>query len=239
MGHGLTNVRLGFVELQQCVLRSPTGCGAGQLAAPTQAHIADQYDYSQPLSTTAAAPAQDVTDQASSVFDQARDAFKQGNYAQAIQLDQQAAGQTPNDPTLHEFLALARFAQGQYDQAASPLFAVLSVGPGWNWTTLIGNYPDANIYTQQLRVPESFVKANPQSAPAHFVLGYHYVCQGHNDAASEQYQEDQARLQPSDKFWAQLAAQLPSPPRPRRRQCQTRLLSQQNPANRERFPANG
>jgi tetratricopeptide (TPR) repeat protein len=178
--------------------------GAGQVAAPAQAN---QYDYSQPLSTTAAAPAQTVTDQASAVFDQARDAFKQGNYAQAVQLDQQALGQTPNDPTLHEFLALAQFAQGQYDQAASPLFAVLSVGPGWNWTTLIGNYADANVYTQQIRSLESYVKANPQSAPAHFVLGYHYVCQGHNAAAASQYQEA-ARLQPTDKLSAQLAAQL-------------------------------
>ena len=124
-----------------------------------------------------------------------------------MQLVQQALGQTPNDPTLHEFLALAQFAQGQYDQAASPLFAVLSVGPGWNWTTLISNYADANVYTQQIRALEAYVKANPQSAPAHFVLGYHYVCQGHNDAAANQYQEA-ARLQPTDKLSAQLAAQL-------------------------------
>jgi hypothetical protein len=35
-----------------------------------------------------------------------------------------------NDTSLHEFLALVYFAQGKYDKAAEPLYAVLSVGPG-------------------------------------------------------------------------------------------------------------
>ena len=72
---------------------------------------------------------------------------------------------------------------------------------------MIGNYADADVYTQQLRALEAYVKANPQSAPAHFVLGYHYLTQGHNDAAAKQY-EEAARLQPTDKLSAQLAAQL-------------------------------
>ena len=62
-----------------------------------------------------------------SAYDQARAAFKAGDYAQAVQLDQQALAQTPNDATMHEFLALAYFAQGKYQQAAAPLYAVLSV----------------------------------------------------------------------------------------------------------------
>jgi tetratricopeptide (TPR) repeat protein len=198
--------------------------GAGQLAAPTQARAASRndvssatgggsaaaYDYSQPISTTAAPPAAPVASQASAGFDQACGAFKQGNYAQAVQLGQQALGQMPNDPTLHEFLALGLFAQGQYNQAAAPLYAVLSIGPGWNWTTLIGMYPEADVYTQQLRALESYSKANPDSAPAHFVLGYHYLTQGHNEAARKQF-DAAARLQPADKLSAQLAAQLQPP----------------------------
>ena len=85
--------------------------------------------------------------QANTAFDQARDAFKAGDYAKALQLDQQALAQTPNDRTLHEFLALVYFAQGKYDQAAEPLYAVLSVAPGWDWTTLSGMYPDVDTYT--------------------------------------------------------------------------------------------
>ena len=218
LGHGLADVRLGFFGYNNAYYGLPQ-LSAGQLAAPTQAR-GRSYDYSQPISTTAAAPAAGVTDQATTVFDQARDAFKQGNYAQAIQLGQQALGQTPNDPTLHEFLALALFAQGQYDQAASPLYAVLSVGPGWNWTTLIGMYPDANS-TPAAPALEAYVKANPQSAPGHFVLGYHYVCQGHNEAAAKQF-EEAARLQPSDTLSAQLAAHLQPSAAKAADQCQTR-----------------
>src|SRR5208283_6017125 len=88
--------------------------------------------------------------------------------------------------------------------------AVLTIGPGWNWTTLIGAYAEADLYTQQIRALESYIKANPQSAPAHFVLGYHYLTQGHNDAAAKQF-EKAAGLQPADKLSAQLAAQLQPP----------------------------
>ncbi len=163
----------------------PIGGGGNQPPAGTGA---PPFDYSQPISTTAAAPAAPVVSQATAGFDQARDAFKQGNYALAVQLGEQALGQMPNDPNIHQFLALGLFAQGQYDQAAAPLYAVLTIGPGWNWTTLIGAYAEADTYTQQIRALEAYVKANPQSAPAHFVLGYHYLTQGHNDAAAKQFE---------------------------------------------------
>jgi tetratricopeptide (TPR) repeat protein len=181
----------------------PIGGGGNQPGPPP-------FDYSQPISTTAEAPSAPVASTATAGFDQARDAFRQGNYALAVQLAEQALGQMPNDPNIHQFLALGLFAQGQYDQAAAPLYAVLTIGPGWNWTTLISAYAEADTYTQQLRALEAYVRANPQSAPAHFVVGYHYLTQGHNDAAAKQF-EDAARLQPSDKLSAQLAAQLQPP----------------------------
>jgi len=43
---------------------------------------------------------------------------------------------------------------------------------------LIGNYSDSSLYTGQLRGLEDFVKANPQSAKAQFVLAYHYISDG-------------------------------------------------------------
>ena len=73
--------------------------GRARLPLPRR-RAAAAYDYSQPISTTAAAPDAPVADQASAGFDQARDAFKQGNYPQAVQLGQQALGQMPNDPNL-------------------------------------------------------------------------------------------------------------------------------------------
>ena len=168
---------------------------------------ASAYNYSQPLNTAAAPPEETAASQATTVFDQARDAFKAGDYSTALQRIQQALGPMPNDATMHEFLALVLFAQGTYDQAAAPLYAVLSIGPGWDWTTLISNYSDANLYTQQLRSLEAFVKANPGSAQAHFVLAYHYITQGHGDAAAGQLKQVVA-IQPSDTLSAQLLGKL-------------------------------
>ena len=171
----------------------------------TAAVASPASDYSQPISTTAAAPPPAVASQASSAYDQARDAFRAGDYAQALQLDQQALAQTPNDTTLHEFLALVYFAQGNYPQAAAPLYAVLSTRPGWDWTTLSGMYPDVDTYTAQLRELEAYVRSNPDSAQARFVLGYQYLAQGHDPEAITQLKYV-VRLQPGDTVSAQLIA---------------------------------
>jgi tetratricopeptide (TPR) repeat protein len=142
------------------------GYGSGGVAqtAPVQqpddsqqTNAAPASNYSQPISTTAQPPEQAVALQASSSYDQARDAFKAGNYAQALQLDQQALAQTPNDTALHEFLALAYFAQGNYQQAAAPLYAVLSTRPGWDWTTLSGCTPTSTL------IPASSERWKPSS----------------------------------------------------------------------------
>ena len=183
------------------------GAGGGaQSVAPQQAAAAP-YNYSQPISTTAAPPEQAVASQSASALDQARDAFKAGDYGKASQLDQQALAQAPNDTSLHEFLGLVYFAQGKYDQAAEPLYAVLSVGPGWDWTTVSGMYPDVETYTRQLRALEASVRANPNSAPARFVLAYQYLVQGHDQNAVDQLKAA-VRLQPGDTLSAQLIAHL-------------------------------
>jgi tetratricopeptide (TPR) repeat protein len=189
-----------------------TGMGAAGAVQPVNqpqpaGGAASAPDYSQPLNTAAAVPTPTAADQATAVFDQAREAFRSNDYDAALRLDQQAIAQMPNDATMHELLALVFFAHGKYDQAAGPLYAVLSVGPGWDWTTLIGNYSDANLYTDQLRNLETYVKANRTSAPARFVLAYHYITQGHKDAAAAQLKEVVA-LQPNDTLSAQLIGKL-------------------------------
>jgi tetratricopeptide (TPR) repeat protein len=183
------------------------GGGVAQTAAVQQPAAAPGSDYSQPISTTAAAPDQAVASQAASAYDQAVAAFRSGDYAQAIQLDQQALAQTPNDTNMHEFLALAYFAQAKYSEAAAPLYAVLSVRPGWDWTTLSGMYPDVDTYTVQVRALEAYVRSNPDSAQAHFVLAYQYLAQGHDSAAVTQL-KDVVRLQPSDTISAQIVAAI-------------------------------
>jgi tetratricopeptide (TPR) repeat protein len=182
--------------------------GAVQQPANAQPATASPgYDYSQPISTTAPPPEAAVVGQANSAFDQAREAFKAGDFARAFQLDQQAIAQTPNDLTLHEFLALVSFAQGQYQQAAAPLYAVLSVRPGWDWTTLSGMYADVETYTGQVRALEAFLKTNPDSAQGRFVLAYHYLVQGHDPNAVDQLKWV-VKLQPGDTLAPQLIARL-------------------------------
>ena len=167
------------------------------------------YDYSRPIDATANPPVDSVTQQAMSTFDQAREAFKNGDYNTALNLVDQALKQVPNDPTLHEFRALVLFALGRYEEAAASLYAVLSVGPGWDWSTMISLYGNPDDYTRQLRALEAYVAQHTQSAAARFVLAYHYLTAGHPEAAAEQYRQVIA-LQPKDQLSAQLLRQLQS-----------------------------
>ncbi len=105
----------------------------------------------------------------------------------------------PNDATLHEFRTLNLFALKRYDEAAGVLYAVLSAGPGWDWTTLIGLYGDPETYTQQLRALESHCSQNRQAAAPRFVLGYHYLTDGNAEAAVRQF-KIVAELQPKDQL---------------------------------------
>ncbi len=171
---------------------------------------ASTFDYSQPLDTQSQPPPPQVADPAVAKFDSARESFKRGDYASALRLTDEALKTLPNDATLHEFRALTLFAAGQYEQAAIPLYAVLSVGPGWDWTTMIGLYPTADVYTKQLRALEQFIKKNPKSSGARFVLAYQYLTQGHNSEALGQLKEVQ-KLAPGDALSAQLIKTL-SPP---------------------------
>ena len=168
------------------------------------------YDYSQPIDTQSAPPPEEVANPAVAKFDSARAAFGTGDYAGALQLTDEALKVLQNDATLHEFRALVLFAVGKYDLAAGPLYAVLSVGPGWDWTTMAGLYPNIDVYTSQLRKLEAFVSANPTSTAGRFVLAYHYLTQGHTEAAVSQLKQVVA-LAPQDTLSAQLVKQF-SPP---------------------------
>jgi hypothetical protein len=177
------------------------------VSSPGVVATAVPYDYSQPIDMVSAPPAESVLDEAATLFNSARDTFKQGNFAQALQQADAALAKNPNDTSLHEFRALCLFALGRYDEAAAPLYAVLSVGPGWDWPTLIGLYPNVNVYTAQLRALESYVKSNPQSASARFVLAYHYLTEGFFDEATTLLRQVVA-LKPNDTLSAKLLEQI-------------------------------
>jgi tetratricopeptide (TPR) repeat protein len=180
------------------------GYGYGGNAAVAQPVA---YDYSLPIDPQGSTPDEAVVSQATTVFDSAREAFKNGDYTRALELVDQALKTTPNDATLHEFRALCLFALQRYDEAAAVLYAVLSVGPGWDWTTLISLYGDPETYTQQLRALESYCSQHSQSAAPRFVLGYHYLTQGHAEAAVRQLTVV-SKLQPKDQLTAQLIQQI-------------------------------
>jgi tetratricopeptide (TPR) repeat protein len=191
----------------------------------TPAYAGTYLDYSQPIPVTAdsqsnaqtggatdpdapvitpeEAPPSPEVQAALKPFDDARTAFKAGDYDQALSKTDEALKSLPNDAALHEFRALVLFAQAKYQDAAAVIYSVLSVGPGWDWTTLSSMYADVDVYTRQLRSLEDYSKQHPDSADAAFVLGYHYLSCGHKEAAAKQFQ-NVARLLPNDQLAPQL-----------------------------------
>jgi tetratricopeptide (TPR) repeat protein len=169
-------------------------------------------DYTQPIVTTTALP--DANASASMIAvtesERARTAFSSGDYATALEFVDRALSSTPSDVALHELRALCLFALHRYKDAAGTLYAVLSVGPGWDWTTISSLYSDAAVYTQQLRALEDYVRQNPESSEGPFVLAYHYMTQGHLDAADRQLKEV-SRLVPNDQVSRQLLAMIAPP----------------------------
>lgn len=179
-------------------------------------------NYSQPIVTSApptdppadSAPlisAPPTTDQqASKLLGDARTSFYGEDYVGALAQVNQAIQKSPSDPVLHEFRGLVLFATKKYDQAAPTIYAVLSAGPGWDWTTLVSLYADVDTYTQQLRSLEKYRRENPQSAQARFLLAYHYLTGGHSAAALTEFKEV-VKLQPADQLSAQMVKTLTPP----------------------------
>jgi tetratricopeptide (TPR) repeat protein len=172
------------------------------------------FDYSQPIvvAQTAASPpgiqaGLSAEQQATPLLDAARNAFMQGDYKTALAQVDQAIVQVPNDTVLHEFRGLVLFALGRYKEAAAADYAVLSAGPGWDWTTLSALYPSVDVYTAQLRALEQYAKSNPAASDAKFLLAEHYLTCGYTDAAAAQFKEV-VQLNPKDQLSAQLLNSL-------------------------------
>jgi tetratricopeptide (TPR) repeat protein len=165
------------------------------------------YDYSQPININAPPPETSSADSTEQVFSAARDSFKAGDYQRALTLIDQVIKATPNAPVVHEFRSLCLFALKRYDDAASVVYAVLSSGPCWDWTTLVGLYPDVETYTNQVRALEAVIRSDLKATPPRFLLAYHYLVQGHNDAAAVQFAEV-AKHEPKDQLSASFAKAL-------------------------------
>ena len=173
-------------------------------------------DYSQPIAVAQAAVSPPIAqgsltaeEQATPLLDAARNAFMQGDYQTALAQVDQAIAQVPNDTVLHELRGLVLFALGRYKEAAAADYAVLSAGPGWDWTTLSGFYPDVDVYTEQLRALEQYAKSHPAASDARFLLADHYLTCGYTDTAAAQL-KDVVRLDPKDQLSAQLLNSIPA-----------------------------
>jgi tetratricopeptide (TPR) repeat protein len=199
-GYGSSLYGMGYMPYSNPYYDDYYGAGAEvAMAAP--------YNYSQPIDTASAPADESVTNPAVALFDAGRTSFQQGNYQGALQQADAALAKLPNDTTLHEFRALCLFALNRYDEAAAALYAVLSVGPGWDWTTLISLYSGIDTYTTQLRALEDYCRSHPDSASARFVLCYQYLTQGHTEAAVNVL-EQVAALKPGDTLSTKLLRQL-------------------------------
>ncbi len=186
-------------------------CGAPLVVSGTT------IDYAQPIvlaqsptattadyavnSETAGQPA--PNDKAMEFFDTARQAFYDQDYPAALKADEQALAILPSDAVLNEFRGVVLFAMKKYKDAAGVIYAVLSVGPGWDWTTMSALYADVETYTAQLRALEDYVRKNPDDPAAHFLLAYQYLTCGSSDAAAAQLKEV-VKLNPRDTLSAQL-----------------------------------
>lgn len=148
-----------------------------------------------------------VTQPGLDAFNQARTAFYARDYTAALREIDRAAIEMPHDATVHEFRGLVLFAIGRYQEAAAPVHAVLAVGPGWDWTTMVGLYPSVESYTAQLRALEKYVREHPDDAPSRFLAAYHYITTKNTESAITRLREV-TRLLPDDTVSAELLRML-------------------------------
>jgi predicted Zn-dependent protease len=154
--------------------------------------------------------ASEIPPEATEHFDAARSAFKSEDYRNALAEVEAAIKVLPKDATLHEFRALVLFAQGKYKEAAMGTYAVLSVGPGWNWETMSGFYAKPDTYTKQLRALESYMRENPKAPDGHFLLAYQYLVLGAVPDGVKQLHQFE-NLVPSDQLAPELVKAFTEP----------------------------
>jgi tetratricopeptide (TPR) repeat protein len=116
----------------------------------------------------------------------AQDAFARGDYNKAYQWAQRANDAMPQART-HALMAQALMAQGFYGGAAGEARAAVAMAPAVDWTTLYGFY-DYKMpeFSAQFRKLEDFVRQNPSSSDARFLLGYEHQILGQVDTAHAQ-----------------------------------------------------
>ena len=133
----------------------------------------------------------------------ARAAFAQGDYRNATYLAAHATVDEPRNPKTHLLYSLGMFAMGEYRGAAMESHAVVALGKTPDWPTVYEFYGNVEPYTTQLRALEKYVHDNPSSPEGRFLLGFHYLMDGHPNEAKDELLKA-LKLAPRDRLAAQL-----------------------------------
>jgi tetratricopeptide (TPR) repeat protein len=128
--------------------------------------------------TTLTQPTTDPTASANDFVGLGEDAFRAGQYAEALRDWQHSMVDDPNNGAVVLLMAQAMFALGQFEQAANTTQMAMQMLPESEWGNVVKNYTQlyGNIgdYTNQLRAAEKARDAKPDDGAVRFVLGYHF-----------------------------------------------------------------
>jgi len=164
------------------------------------------------------------SDWGSQFLTSAREAFRAGQYSDALRLATHAAVEVQQNAKPHELMSLALLALKDYRGANVEAHAALSLGPASDWPTLYRYYGDAAAYTKQLDALVDYIRTHQDAADARFVLAYHDLMMGHRDSAKVELEKVLGKV-PQDQVAAKLlkglggtppaaAVQAPAPPVP-------------------------
>jgi tetratricopeptide (TPR) repeat protein len=132
-------------------------------------------------------------------FTEAANAFRKGDYRNAVKYASHAAIESPQNPKAAELMSLASFAMGDYQAAAAAAHAALAFAPPADWGDVYSYNGNVDPYTNQLRALEKYSRDNPLAPDAHFVLAYQYFLTGHPHNAVQQL-DTVVKLAPQDKL---------------------------------------
>jgi tetratricopeptide (TPR) repeat protein len=181
---------------------------SGVVANPTIV-APQQFADSSQMATTPSAGEQQWNSEAIQFYSEARAAFLEGNYQNALRLAGHADVDAPGNAKVHELISLNLFALGKYRPAANEAHAAMALGAIADWKDLYGCYNDVEKYTTQLRALEKAAADNPKEAAHHFLLGYHYLMIGTRDNAKTEFAEA-VKLTPKDKLASHYLQELQS-----------------------------
>ncbi|MEN6449877.1 MAG: tetratricopeptide repeat protein [Thermoguttaceae bacterium] len=177
----------------------------GQTATPVTSLAAPPESQPPIVGAINVPPIRTPQELASLRFQWAQDAFQRRDYENALDWAERSNFHMPQART-RALLAQIRFAQGDFKGAAAEARAAAAMGPVMDWRGLFGYYGDTQPrFTRQMHALEQYIRQNPSSADAHFLLGYQYLILGQTDPAHAQL-AIAAVLEPTDVVATNLLA---------------------------------